>query len=334
MCDDSRTYAHALSRVLQADGDIEVVGSYLSAEELLVALPALRVDLVTMDLELPGIDGIAAIERIMAQRPVPVVVLSSHSDEKAAEALAAGAVDILHKGDVALNNVEGPEGMALRRRVRRLSRLRVAAPPVPPRTRRVPRAAAIHAVRAIGIAASTGGPSALREVLSQFPARPAVPVLVVQHMTAGFTEGLARWLDQSVPPTVRLAVDGTPATSGVWLAPDGAHLTVDHTLTLRLDRRDDGATHRPSADVLFAALAAALGADVAVAVLTGMGDDGARGVAAIVAGGGLAVAQDEATSAVAGMPRAALAAGAGLVLPLDEIGLTLAALPAKRRVPV
>lgn len=333
MCDDSRTYAHALARVLQAEGDIEVAGSYGTAEELLAALPALRADLVTMDLELPGIDGIAATRRIMQQRPIPIVVLSSHAGEQAAEALAAGAVDVLHKGEVGLRDADGPEGLALRRRVRRLSRLHVAAPPVAaPRSREPASAIVNHAVRAIGIAASTGGPSALREVLSHLPASPAVPIVVVQHMTVGFSEGLVRWLDQAVPPAVRLAAQGVPATPGVWLAPDGAHLTVDRSLTLRLDPHDDGAAHRPGADVLFASLAQALGRDVAVAVLTGMGEDGALGVRAIVAGGGLAIAQDEASSAVAGMPRAAVSAGAGFVLALEEIGPTLASLPAKRRI--
>jgi two-component system chemotaxis response regulator CheB len=331
VCDDSRTYAHALTRVLTAEGDIEVVGTYGTAEQLLAALPNLRADLVTMDLELPGMDGIAATRRIMQERPMPIVVLSSHAGEQATEALAAGAVDVLHKGEVGLRDADGPEGVALRRRVRRLSRLRVARPPVaPPVLSRPSHAAANHGVRAIGIAASTGGPSALRDVLAHLPAEPAVPVVIVQHMTKGFTVGLARWLDQGVPPQVRLATDGARATPGVWIAPDGAHLRVDGSLTLRLDPRDDGSPHRPGADVLFASLAQSLGADVAVAVLTGMGDDGARGVAAVVAAGGLAIAQDADTSAVAGMPRAAVAAGARIVLPLQDIGSTLAALPARR----
>jgi two-component system chemotaxis response regulator CheB len=185
-------------------------------------------------------------------------------------------------------------------------------------------------VRAIGIAASTGGPSALRAVLSSLPAAPPVPILVVQHMTAGFTEGLVRWLDQAVPPPVRLAADGLAVAPGVWVAPDLAHLSIDAGRVMRLDRRHDGASHQPAADVLFVSMAETIGASVAVAVLTGMGADGARGVAAVVARGGLAIAQDEATSAVAGMPRAAVAAGARFVLPLSEIGPLLAQLPVRR----
>lgn len=338
VCDDSRTYVHALGRVLEADGDIEVARSFGTAEELLAALPTLRVDLITMDLELPGMDGVAATRRIMRERPLPVVVLSSHADEQATEALAAGAVDVLHKGEVTLGDANGSAGAQLRRRMRRLSRLRVVAPPVPTVAHRAAsgavakpvRLAVTQGVRAIGIAASTGGPSALRTVLSCLPAEPDLPLLVVQHMTSGFTEGLVRWLDQAVPPHVRMAQDGGPATPGVWLAPDDAHLMLDAALTMRLDRRDHGGPHRPSGDALFCSLAANHGAAVAAVVLSGMGDDGATGVAAVVRAGGLAIAQDERSSVVAGMPRAAAAAGAQVVLPLAEIGPAVASLPARR----
>ncbi len=334
VCDDSRTYVHALSKVLEADGDIAVVGAYGRAEELLAALPSLNADLVTMDLELPGLDGIEATRRIMAARPMPVVVLSAHADERATEALAAGAVDVLPKGEVTLGDVCGATGIALRRRMRRLSRLHVSAPPAP---RRVPhrfrepaggplRIAAARGVRAIGVAASTGGPSALRAVLGTLPAQPDVPVFVVQHMTVGFTEGLVRWLDSAIAAPVRLATDATVARPGVWMAPDEHHLTVEAGLEMRLDRRDRGGPHKPSADALLCSMAASLGTACAAVILTGMGDDGAHGVAAMVARGALVIAQDTASSAVAGMPRAAAAAGAQAVLPLEEIGPAIAAL--------
>jgi two-component system chemotaxis response regulator CheB len=340
ICDDSRTYVHALTKVLEADGDIEVVGAFGTAEDLLAALPGLKADLVTMDLELPGIDGIEATRQIMSARPIPVVVLSSYADERAAEALAAGAVDVLHKGEVGLGDAGGATGMALRRRMRRLSRLSVSAPPAPrPATRRLdPQAgapvqvAATRGVRAIGVAASTGGPSALRAVLGALPARPDVPVFVVQHMTSGFTEGLARWLDSAIAAPVRLARDGAAGGPGVWLAPDDQHLTIEAGLTMRLDRRDRGGPHRPSADALLCSMAASLGSSCAAVVLTGMGTDGAKGVAALVERGALVIAQDAASSAVAGMPRAAAAAGAQVELSLDEIGAAIAALHPARMV--
>jgi two-component system chemotaxis response regulator CheB len=339
VCDDSPTYVHALSRVLETGGDIEVVGRYGSAEELLAALPGLNADLVTMDLELPGLDGVTATRRVLAEHPVPVVVVSSHTVQgsvRVAEALAAGAVDVLHKADVRLGDAAGPDGRALRRRIRRLSRVRVRAT-VEPRmyrdagapTPELARAGHLP-VQAVGIAASTGGPRALRRVLSFLPAAPTVPVLVVQHMTAGFIDGLARWLDANTPPPVRVAEAG-PATPGVWLAPDDGHLLMGPDLRLRLDRRSAADPHRPSADVLLCSLAAHLGAGAAAVVLTGMGRDGARGTRAVVEAGGLAIAQAETHATVAGMPRAAAAAGAQHVLGLDEIGPLLAALtmPAK-----
>jgi two-component system chemotaxis response regulator CheB len=188
------------------------------------------------------------------------------------------------------------------------------------------RIAATRGVRAIGVAASTGGPSALARVLGALPAEPEVPVFVVQHMTAGFTDGLARWLDRVIAAPVRLATDGTVARSGVWLAPDEQHLTIAPGLRMQLDRRERSGPHRPSADALLCSMADTLGASAAAVVLTGMGDDGAEGVAALVARGGLVIAQDTATSAVAGMPHAAAAAGAQAVLALDEIGPAIAAL--------
>ncbi|HEY8584455.1 MAG TPA: chemotaxis protein CheB [Capillimicrobium sp.] len=343
VCEDSRTYVHALSKLLQADGDIEVVGRFGSAEDLLAALPSLQADLVTMDLELPGLDGVAATRRIMADRPLPVVVLSSHTgrgSEQAAEALAAGAVDVLHKGDVTLRDVGGPDGAALRRRMRRLSRLRVAAPPRATARARGPRGAVVRGgaaagARAIGIVASTGGPSALRGVLSALPAGFDVPVLVVQHMTAGFTDGLGRWLDAQVAAPVRLAVDGAPLAPGVWLAPDHADLIVDAKGRLRLDQRPSAARHphRPSGDALFSSMATVLGARALAVVLTGMGSDGADGVRDIVAAGGSVVVQTGATCAVPGMPRAALEAGAQSELDLDDIGPALARVPAWRSHP-
>ncbi|UGS34975.1 chemotaxis protein CheB [Capillimicrobium parvum] len=357
VCDDSRTYVQALTRVLEADGDIDVVRSYSSAERLLRGLVGLRPDLITMDLDLPGMDGVEATRRIMDEHPVPVVVVSALTGAgsvQAAEALAAGAVDVIHKEEIQLGATTSAVAATLRRRMRRLSRVRVtgrtgvahvrgaarasarrARPATPDAAASAarPRAAPWrpHAIHVIGIAASTGGPSALRAVLGALPAQPAVPVLVVQHMTEGFTEGLGRWLDATVPPPVRLATEGAQAVPGVWLAPDRAHLVVGVGLQMHLDDRTPPDPHRPSGDMLFRSLARDAGAGAAVAVLTGMGVDGAAGVAAVLAAGGLAIAQDAASCAVDGMPLAAVRAGAQRVLPLDEIGPALAALPVRSR---
>jgi two-component system chemotaxis response regulator CheB len=329
VCDDSRTFAYALRRFLERERELEVVGVYGSAEALLDALPKLRPDLVTMDLELPGMDGVTATAEIMRNEPLPVVVVSDHAgraSERAAAALAAGAVEALHKTRFRLDEPDGALSVALRRRLLRLARVTSAAAgrhdsPRPPRLPRTGRAASL-----VAVAASTGGPAALATILGALPAAYPLPVLVVQHMSTGFTEGLVAWLDKQLPLPVRLAQAGAPVARGVTLAPDGAHLVIEPSLRLGLDARMPGAPHKPSADVLMRSAAAAVGPRAVGVVLTGMGRDGAEGVAAIRAAGGLTIAQDEATSVVYGMPRAAQQRGAERVLPLERIGAALSAL--------
>jgi two-component system, chemotaxis family, protein-glutamate methylesterase/glutaminase len=326
ICEDSPTYAYGLRRLLELDGDAEVIGVHETAESLLAALDRDRPDLVTMDLELPGMDGIRATEQLMLRGGVPVVVLSAHTargSDRAIAALAAGAYDAIPKSELSLADPTGPQARAMRRRIVRLARAShrqaPGAPSAPsPAAPFPPRAAS-----AIGIAASTGGPKALQTLLGDLPALMAVPVLVVQHMSAGFTQSLVDWLDSSVPVRVRVAAEGVHADGGVWFAPDGKHLKLSAGLRLSLDGSSLPGPHRPSGDVLLESLAAAAGASAVGVVLTGMGRDGARGIEAIRAAGGLTIAQDEASSTVFGMPRAAARAGAELVLPLDQIGARL-----------
>jgi two-component system, chemotaxis family, protein-glutamate methylesterase/glutaminase len=150
----------------------------------------------------------------------------------------------------------------------------------------------------------------------------------VQHMTAGFTEGLASWLDRRTPLPVALAGSEHALTAGVWIAPDGAHLKLEAGMTLALDPDTADGHHRPSGDLLFASMAAAAGEGAVGVVLTGMGRDGARGVEALRRAGGRAIAQDEGTSAIFGMPRAAVEAGADIVLPIGAIAGALLRLAA------
>jgi two-component system chemotaxis response regulator CheB len=184
----------------------------------------------------------------------------------------------------------------------------------------------LRVAKVIGICASTGGPQALASILGALPASFPIPVLVVQHISAGFTEGLAHWLDGAVALPVQLAQSGVQADAGVWLAPDGAHLTMGPSGELLLDDTTNNGPHRPSGDVLLRSLAASAGKGTASVVLTGMGHDGAEGSRAVRQAGGLTIAQDEASSVIYGMPRAATAFGVDLVLPLAEIGPELAAL--------
>jgi two-component system chemotaxis response regulator CheB len=329
MCEDSRVYAAALRRMLEYDGDITVAAVCATAQEAIAALPRIRPDLITMDLELPGMDGLKAVEEIMSIRPLPILVLSAHigaRSDKAAAALAAGALDALAKDDLDLRDPAAVAGAAFRRRVKVLSRARVIRHLRPglkvgPDARGLARRSSV-----IGVCASTGGPQILARLLEALPADYRIPLLVVQHIGAGFAEGLACWLDQSVRLPVAIAEDGARASPGAWIAPAGAHLKLTATGQLFLDRRTVVGRHRPSGDALFESIARAVGAAGVAIVLSGMGADGAAGAASVRRCGGLAIAQDRESSAVYGMPKAAIDLGVNVVLSPGEIAAALLAL--------
>jgi two-component system, chemotaxis family, protein-glutamate methylesterase/glutaminase len=327
VCDDSRAYAGALRQALEYEGDIEVLAVCTSAEEAIAALPRLEPDLVTMDVELPGMGGLDAVGEIMSTRPLPILVLSAyvgHSSDRTAAALAAGALDALDKTDLDVREPAGAAAAALRHRVRVLSKARVIRHPLArlsaiPRSRVDGRRASV-----VGLCASLGGPQLLMFLLRSLPADYPIPVLIVQHIAAGFTEGVARWLDDAAEIPVRVAESGMVADApGAWLAPDGAHLTVNGTGRLALDHYTVAGRHRPSGDVLLAGIAAAAGRTGVGVVLSGIGSDGATGAAAIRGSGGLAIAQDEESSAVFGMPKAAIELGVDVVLPPSRIAACL-----------
>lgn len=329
ICEDSRAYATALSRFLESDEEIEVVGIAASGEQAISDVERLRPDLLTLDMQLPGIDGLGVVRVLMDANPLPIVVLSAHvakGSERAAEALAAGALDVVSKDSLRLDHIDDVWAQAMRSRLRRLSSIRVSRPSfarvAPPR-----RATAwpAHVARAVGVGASTGGPPALAAVLGGLRADFSVPVVVVQHMAPGFTDGLARWLDQKLRIAVGIAREGDPAGPGVWFAPDNAHLVLTQSMRFGLDRETEAA-HRPSVDSLLMSLAQSLGNEAVGVVLTGMGKDGAEGAAAIRRAGGLVIVQDEASSVVYGMPRAVAQDGADLTLSPTEIGAALDAM--------
>jgi len=335
LCEDSRTYAEALTRFLERDADLSVVARCETGEDAAAHVWRVQPDLVIMDIELPGLDGIETTRRMMASRPVPVLVLSAHAGHRgsrvALAALAAGAVDARSKSDVPIQDPAGARAVAFRRYVKRLAAARVDG-----KRRggdRVPavRRSAQRSISAIGVAASTGGPPALRTVLGSLPADFPIPIVVVQHIAEGFLAGLVSWLDSQVALPVAMADGGVVLGPGVWMAPEGAHLVVGSGLTARLDRQTVSGYHRPAADVLFASLASVADTEAAAVVLTGMGNDGAEGVAALRAAGGLTIAQDQASSLIYGMPRAAAEFGAERILPLSEIGPALRRLSPTRR---
>lgn len=338
ICDDSAAFVTALKKFLERDPALDVAGTFGSAESLLAELDRLDPDLITMDLEMPGIGGLEAIRQIMGgERPRPILVLSAYAEkgsERAAEALAAGALEAMPKKGLHLDRPDDVWATAARGRIRRLATVQLDRPAItgsapraaPPRKRQ--RLDRTFDVVALG--ASTGGPPAVTQLLVGLPADFQLPILVVQHMPPGFIAGLVAWLDRRVALPVRLASPGERAEPGVWFAPDGGHLLLEPSMRFAVDSETVRGSHRPAVDVLFESVASAAGKRALGIILTGMGRDGARGTEAICAAGGTVIAQDEASSAVFGMPAAAGEAGADLLLPLAEVGMALRDAGARR----
>jgi len=346
LVDDSPSVRAVLRRFFARTDDVQVVAEASDGAQAVQAVLDHLPQVVVMDLQMPVMDGYAAIERIMTLRPTPIVVLSSRANrnpmQTAFEAIRRGAVEVLPKpedtGSWELLAASLPETVriAAGAHPRPLPPAPAAAAaavaaPAAPRPAASARPAAASGARAgglrwVAIGASTGGPAALRELLEAVPAEPPVSFLVVQHIAAGFEAAMAEWLNRELPLDVRLARDDeTPLAGDVRLAPAGAHLRLEPGGVLRLDgdtppRRG----HRPSVDELFLSCAASFPRQSAGVLLTGMGNDGAEGLAALRAAGGLTLVQDEASSVVFGMPRVALERGAAeLALPPRDLARTL-----------
>lgn len=327
IADDSSFLRKAVARMLASEPDIELVGSASRGEELLDNLDRWQPDAVILDLSMPGIGGLATLDEVMARRPVPVIILSTYSRKGAPqtiEALHRGAVDFVDKQQFSLVDFEALR-QVLAGKIREVTAPRRAASPAAPAKR--PPVEEGGAPEVVLIGASTGGPPAIERILRDLGGDVPVPILVVQHMPAGFTRAFAERLNIQLPLEVREPVDGEPLQPGtVYIARGGFHLRIvpgRQRLVAAVSSEPRDTPHRPSVDELFLSAAAA-GARAVAILLTGMGQDGATGMARLAAQGALTIAQDEATSTIFGMPRAAAAIGAVReMLPLGEIGARL-----------
>ena len=330
--DDSAICRALLRDALEADGDIDVVGEAANAVDALTLARTCAPSLVTMDIHMPGIDGLEAVARLMAETPCPILVVTGlpadPTDTIVFEATRRGALDVVAK-PVAGDRVAA---RALRERVRFLARVPVVRHLAP-----TPRPAASFAptrapIRIAGLVASAGGPTALAAVLAELPRELPLCLAVVQHLPVGFAAAFARFLASRTALTVCIADGATAAAPGtVVLAPDDRHLVAISASRLGVIDSPACGGHRPAGDVLLRSLAQIHGARCAGVVLSGIGKDGSDGLGAIRAAGGVTIAQDAATSAVFGMPRAAVECGAALhVLAIDAIGPALRALGARR----
>lgn len=322
--EDSRVQRELLVRALEGGGDIDVVGQADEAARAIELAGALRPDLVLLDLHIPG-TGLAVIAGVMASTPMPILVLSalvgSAGSSAAVEALAAGAVEALPKP----TRWDADAEEQLRRRVRVLRDVAVVRRRSPPGA---PAGAAATVVPAraatvVAVAASTGGPAAIAKVLAGLTGLRA-PVLVVQHLHPSFVEPFAEWMARVSQLEVSVARHGMQPRPGcVYIAPGEQHLLLTRGRRLALSP-SPVSTHVPSADVLFESVADAVGASAVGVLLTGMGEDGARGLVRLREAGAMTIAQDAASAAVDGMPAAARRlGGATMSLPLEQIPLAV-----------
>jgi two-component system chemotaxis response regulator CheB len=363
--DDSTVQRRLLRGMIEADHDLTVVGEARTGKEAVALVERLRPGVVLMDLDLPVMNGIEAIEKIMAVHPTPILVYSAFvdgpSNANGVAAIAAGAVDVIAKPSASSSEPADGYGDVLRKRLRVASRVRVithprarlrpravpfdesavaaanvpaigttgnAPPTVAPRDR--PVVPPVRVVRApvqtrqidlIAIGVSTGGPQALVHLLGALPADLRQAVVVVQHMADGFLQGLADWLGTQCALPVVLGQRGHKLESGtVTIAPGGHNMIIGDRLRVSLEVPPPGQFHVPGIDACFTSIAAHVGSTAIGVILTGMGRDGAAGLKLMRENGAVTIGQDEATSAVYGMPAAAMTIGAvEHELPLADI---------------
>jgi two-component system chemotaxis response regulator CheB len=364
--DDSAFMRRAIQKMLEKEPEIRVVGAAASGEEGIAMVERLRPDVVTMDVEMPGIGGLEAARAIAARRGPPVIMVSALTREGAEttlRALEAGAVDFIPKPDSALIDIVnvqrelvekvkhfGSRGAYLRamRETTRIAQDTLpgrtgAAPPAPPappprpRPAAAPRGAGVFTCVAIGT--STGGPVALSQILPKLPAGFPIPIVVVQHMPPGFTRPLAERLDATSKIAVVEGADGMALAPGTAIvAPAGKQLRLHRSGgAVRVTLADDvqKSLHVPSVDAMAASVGETFGAGALGVILTGMGHDGVQGLRVIKERGGYVLGQDEASSVVYGMPRAAAAAGlVDRVVALDAVSRTLCELTGTVYAPV
>ncbi len=336
--DDSGFFRRRIAEILSADPLLEVAGVAANGMEAIEQAEALRPDVITMDIEMPVLDGINAVRRIMAGRPTPILMFSSltHEGAKATlDALDAGAMDYLPKRleDISQDREEARRRLCARVRalgLRSQAHHRGGIPDV--REGRATHTASLRPIgnyRLVLIGASTGGPVALRQVLSQLPGNFPLPLLLVQHMPASFTPAFAQRLNDLCAITVREARDGDVLQPGnALLAPGGRQMLLEARrdgTVVRVRDSEAGQHYHPSLDVTFGSAAAVYPGKVLAVVLTGMGADGREGARQLKGSGSTVWAQDEASCAIYGMPMAVTEAGlADQVISLSDIGPSLA----------
>jgi len=334
--DDSALMRKLIPQILQADSSIQVVGTAMDGNFGLKKIEEMKPQVVTLDLDMPGMGGLDMLKAIMSRHPLPVIVVSAHSTQGAAvtlQALSMGAFDFVAKPsdvsasmpDIARELISKIKAAAKSRRVT----MAPVAEPVSPSPKHKPDGQT-QATRVVAIGVSTGGPQALQYVLPQLPKNFPGTIVIVQHMPEGFTEMFSRRLEEICPISVKEVQSGDLLLAGrALICPGNRHLKVKRlplgdVAVLNDEPRVNG--HRPSVDVLFKSVAEEFGEKSIGVLMTGMGEDGAQGMGLIKAAGWMTIAQSEESCVVYGMPKAAIERGFAVrVIPLDALANTLQA---------
>lgn len=336
--DDSPTVRALLREILESDAGIRVVGEAADGVEAVREAVRLTPDLITMDVVMPGMDGLEATKEIMIAAPTPILIVSSTGNRSVMDlsfdATQAGALAVVTKPESPLAPAFAEKRDQLLAMVKAMAQVKVVRRwgPRPGRltARQAPASRLDDDRRLVLIGASTGGPAALRRILMDLPRDFAAPILVVQHIAKGFVEGLAAWLNAGCTLHVKVAEEAEILQPRVvYLAPDDRHLGVRPDGRALISDRAPIGGFRPSATFLFETAATALGRNAIALILTGMGNDGVAGLRPLHEAGALVLAQDERTSVVYGMAQEAVRAGVvDSVLPLEVMGARLAELVA------
>jgi len=322
--DDSGLVRDMIRDILESDPGIVVVGEATNGMEAIAKVTTLQPDIVTMDIEMPVMGGLEAIERIIAENPVPILVVTALTGVRTAfAAVSKGALDVIEKPDISLENVRN-----LIKKIRLLAKVDVAAHLQTMRKQSGPVAVKESASqggqssgRIVAIAASTGGPQAIYRILAQLPAGFSVPIIITQHIAEGFTQGMVDWLNMGTPLKVVVAGHGDVLAPGhVYVNPAEHSMRITEQGMIILGSREAGQVYHPSCNVMLASVASAYRKGAIGLIMSGMGDDGVAGMQAIKAAGGVTLAQDAKSSVVYGMNRLGVERGhIGKVVALADI---------------
>lgn len=314
LVDDSPLVLKMLQRILATDPAFEVIGTASNGKEALEKRKTLQPMLISTDLEMPVMNGLELVKTVMQTEPLPILVLSTAVEDpgspKVQALLDAGAVAVFPKprGSFAVDSADAQEYLRKLRIVARIKTFKrhnttggavLAAPTAP-----------VNPIRMVVVGASTGGPQALRQIFNALPLGFPAPIVVVQHISAGFLQSMTEWLQTHCALPIRIAQQGeTPQAGQIYFAPEEKHLVFDELGRFVLQMEPKKLAHCPSVDVLFQSAAVHFDSRLIAIVLTGMGSDGAQGIAAVARAGGMTIAQNEASCIVFGMPREAINTG-------------------------